>query len=40
MKITILKLKGKKETVTRMELVQVVKAIAQGEYLGEVHSLR
>ena len=40
MKITVLKLKGTKETMTRVELEQVVKDIACGEYVGEVHRLR
>ena len=40
MKISILKPKGKKETVTRVELMRVVKEMVQGEYLTEVHRLR
>ena len=40
MKISILKPRGKKETVTRAELVQVVKEMVQGKYLTEVHRLR
>ena len=40
MKITVLKPKGTKETITRVELEQVVKDIACGECVEEVHRLR
>ena len=40
MKITIIKNKGTKETVTRMELGDVINKIASGEYIAEVHRLR
>ena len=40
MKITVIKPKGTKETVTRVELVKVVEDIARGEYVNEVHRLR
>lgn len=40
MKITIIKTKGTKETLTRMELDDVVKEIAGGQYIDEVHRLR
>ena len=40
MKITVIKPKGTKETITRVELVKVVEDIARGEYVNEVHRLR
>ena len=40
MKITLLKPKGMKETMSRVELHKVVKDIASGTYVDEVHRLR
>ena len=40
MKISVLKPKGTRETISRTELEQVVKAIGCGEYVDEVHRLR
>ena len=40
MKITMIKTKGTKETLSRMELGDVINQIATGEYIDEVHRLR
>ena len=40
MKITLLKPKGMKETMSRVELHKAVKDIASGTYVDEVHRLR
>ena len=40
MKITIIKTKGTKETMTRMELADVINEIVNGEHIAEVHRLR
>lgn len=40
MKVTVMKPKGKKETIVRMEIEDVVRNISDSNYAAEVRNLR